>query len=165
MKWLSTEICGRKNLVLAILFVTVAQYFYTAGMSDIFHFLGIKLSPVAGKEYSIYAFSFPFIILWIVFWEEVKYRLPVALLLELKLPHWMMFPMIFSLQLYFGSLHGGMSHFFFQGAGGIAYCILFLKCGGMQRRYAKALGSVTAAHFAWDMLLASICAHYGATTF
>jgi hypothetical protein len=165
MKWLSEEICGRKNLALAILFVTVAQYFYTAWMLDIFHFLGIKLSPVAGEEYPIYSFSFPFILLRIVFWEEVKYRLPAALLLELKLPHWVIVSAIFLLQIYFGWLHGGTSHIFLQGAGGIAYCVLFLKCGGMQRKYAKALGSVTAAHYAWDVLMVIICAYYGATTF
>jgi len=55
----------------------------------------------------------------------------------------------------FGLIHEGYQYWLYpillQGVAGIYFVILFLKCGGFQKNYAKAVSVCIAVHFFWNM--------------
>ena len=75
----------------------------------------------------------------------------------------LVFAIIFSV--IFGFLHGGIPNIFIQGVGGFMYSVLFLKCGGLQGNYTKAIATSTAVHFLFNMTLLAIAIISGGTSF
>lgn len=54
----------------------------------------------------------------------------------------------------FGFAHGGIINIAAQGVGGILLGVVFLKCGGMQQKFFKALLASTSYHALYNCLLA-----------
>jgi hypothetical protein len=154
MNWFSKEIIGWRNLVKTLAMFVTVQIFYYAGLLFVYIAFGWQISPLQVEQVS-YAFYFPtpLFMLWVAVKEEVMYRLPIAVLMEMRIPYWVIIPVILFIQLYFGFKHGSIEHILFQGVGGIMLCVLFLKCGGMQRKYGKALMSVVLAHYILKIIL------------
>lgn len=86
-----------------------------------------------------------------VFMEEVIFRLPLALFVKFKanLPTILIMSVISSIL--FGYAHGSWGNVMNQGVGGLVYCVVFLKCGGLQGRYKKAFFSAFGAHLLFDL--------------
>jgi len=53
----------------------------------------------------------------------------------------------------FGWVHGGPQFIPFEGVGGLIYCIVFIKCGGFQERYAKATACSTVTHYSFNLFV------------
>ena len=70
-----------------------------------------------------------------------------------------------ALSIAFGLVHGSFKNIFVQGIGGLVYSIIFLKCGGFQRRFFKAIASSTLAHAAFNMFCAFMLALNGIREF
>jgi membrane protease YdiL (CAAX protease family) len=86
------------------------------------------------------------------FGEEVLFRLPLALFARQRPARDVMIGALL-LPAVFGRLHGSAANVLLQGAGGLAYSVLFLKCGGCQGRPLKGLLASTTAHWGFNALL------------
>jgi membrane protease YdiL (CAAX protease family) len=83
--------------------------------------------------------------------EEVIFRLPLALFIKLKagLPAILTVSVVSSIL--FGYYHGDWVNLKHQSVGGLVYCIVFLKCGGLHGNYKKAFLSALAVHLLYDL--------------
>lgn len=79
--------------------------------------------------------------------EEVLFRLlPIALVRQATPSRaWLLFT-VFASSILFGYVHGSLSNILVQGTIGFAFAFVFLKCGGMNGRYLKALFWTSATH-------------------
>lgn len=93
------------------------------------------------------------VILFMAFIEEVKFRLPLSVFVWLKLPTWGIMLVAILLSVLFGLLHGNGYNIPLQGFGGLLYSILYLKCGGMQKKPGKAIIVTTLAHALHNTLM------------
>lgn len=85
--------------------------------------------------------------------EEFIFRLPLILFIwKNAQPKTMLMIMIF-LSVIFGLGHGGWVGVPIQGVMGFIFCLVFLKCGGMQKKYMKAFFSSTGVHFAYNFIV------------
>lgn len=64
----------------------------------------------------------------------------------------------------FGWLHGGVLNILMQGMGGFFYCILYLKCGGLQDNHKKALATTSSVHFLFNTIFCIVEILHGNTT-
>ena len=78
--------------------------------------------------------------------EEVKYRLPLSIFVKLKFPIWAIIIVAIILSVIFGLGHGNALNILTHGWAGLLYCVLYLKCGGMQGKPGKAIFVTTLAH-------------------
>lgn len=170
-RWLKYEAHG-KMLFLWMFACLGLQFVYIAGMGELFQFLKL-VSDGTGEEVVSVPPGTAFLIS-AAFVEELLHRfLPLffaVAIVELlcrfsttciaeKMAEWRMswviaIAIISSID--FGIRHGGPGHIFFQGVLGFMWCILFLKCGGNQKRFTKALGVTTTNHFLYNWTLFSI---------
>ncbi|OGZ97663.1 MAG: hypothetical protein A2676_03635 [Candidatus Sungbacteria bacterium RIFCSPHIGHO2_01_FULL_51_22] len=64
----------------------------------------------------------------------------------------------------FGAAHGNIINIFIQGVSGFMSLLLFLKCGGWQGRYVKALLTTGITHTLFNGVLTLIAITGGATS-
>lgn len=160
IRWLESEAHGKKVLMW-ILICVATGYTYSYCTAMLMYKFDMPLSrnhddgtPII----SVFSF-FPLVSSCTI--EEVLYRLPLALLLQLRL-HILRFdqhpinvwPFIFLavaiLSIGFGYAHGGVDHIFVQGVGGFFFSLLFIKCGGNNGRFVKALACTIIAHILFN---------------
>lgn len=58
--------------------------------------------------------------------------------------------------IWFGIMHGNIFNIFIQGIGGFILCIMFLKCGGFQKKYTKAFLTTSTTHILLNIILFGI---------
>ncbi len=160
IRWLESEAHGKKALMW-ILICVVAGYTYSLLTVTLMRKFDMPLSRSHDEGIpivSVFSF-FPLVCGCTI--EEVLYRLPLALLLLLRL-HILRFdqrpintwPFIFLavaiLSVGFGYAHGGVDHIFVQGVTGFCFSLLFIKCGGNNGRFVKALACTIIAHFLFN---------------
>jgi membrane protease YdiL (CAAX protease family) len=78
--------------------------------------------------------------------EELVFRLPLALFIHHDARPVTILIAALVLSVLFGGAHGGWWQIPVQGVGGFIFCLAFLKCGGLKKKYGKALFSGTAIH-------------------
>ncbi len=164
MRWLEKEALG-KQVGLYIIGCLLLKLFFVFFVLCTVRLLEIEIPPVNRKEMPIFTFSFPIIFLGSVITEEILFRLPLAIFLEKKWSIPGVLAAAFVLSVIFGILHGSVYHIFIQGIAGFIYSILFLKCGGLQRKYFKAINTTITAHLSWNTILVGIAIATGATLF
>jgi membrane protease YdiL (CAAX protease family) len=163
MGWLNKEIHGRQ-LCICVAGCLVLEIAYAFGVFVVAYLLKIEIPPVGGETTQIFTFSFPIILFGAAFIEEVIFRLPLAIIIEMRGSIVGVLAIALLLSAIFGFLHGGIHHIFIQGVVGFISCILFLKCGGLQRNYFKALAATTVTHFLFNAILVGIAIIGGATS-
>ncbi len=155
MRWLKKEAIG-KQVYFCIVGFSALILFLSTSFINIAQVLGIKIPPIPGDQIPILTFSFPFWLFSTVLFEEFLFRLPLAFFLDMELSiNKVLIMAIFSSTI-FGFLHGGIIHIFIQGVAGFLWCILFLKCGGLNKNYAKAFCATTISHFLFDIMISVI---------
>lgn len=82
--------------------------------------------------------------------EEILYRFPLVVPILLRWSPGGTLGIAIILSILFGLAHGNAYHILIQGVGGFFYAILFLKCGGAQRHFPKALSVTVATHILYD---------------
>lgn len=65
----------------------------------------------------------------------------------------------------FGLMHGGFFFIILQGVNGVLLSLLFLKCGGLQGKYGKALATTTVSHFLVNSTIAGMALITGIKNF
>jgi len=84
--------------------------------------------------------------------EEIVFRgIPLHLAVLFSHGRWgFITPVALVSSFVFGWGHGGWEGIFLQGFGGLLYCGLFLKCGGLRGRILRPLAMCWAIHLTWN---------------
>lgn len=97
-----------------------------------------------------------FTLLLVVFLEELVFRfLPLFIAVSLfgSSRRWAVLVVAALASVVFGWAHGGPQYILVQGVGGLFLSAVFLKCGGFQKKWRKALLCSTFYHYAFDLIL------------
>lgn len=92
--------------------------------------------------------------------EETLFRLPLALFIQMNIPPMYLLVVAALLSVIFGYAHGGWWQVPLQGVGGFIFCLVFLKCGGLEEKFGKAFFSSSCAHLLLNWI-ASIFMFWG----
>ncbi|OGZ06680.1 MAG: hypothetical protein A3D65_02040 [Candidatus Lloydbacteria bacterium RIFCSPHIGHO2_02_FULL_50_13] len=93
--------------------------------------------------------------------EEVFFRLPLAIFIAARGHPMVIFVVAIMLSAIFGYAHGGWWQIPLQGVSGFMLCIIFLKCGGLQNKYGKALLSSSCIHLISNWIAFYLMAVWG----
>lgn len=158
--WLHIEPTGRSLwwFLVKMLFLIWVLQFLT---QMLLHTVGVpipndpELPLLKEKFFVIMLFSVPFA----VFMEEAVWRLllvlPLAFIVESKARPKVLLVSTLLLSMIFGYIHkipGGIPSILLQGVGGLLLSVVFLKCGGLQGKYWKALGASTCVHIVFNWI-------------
>lgn len=140
-EWLKKEAKGTE-VPLIIFSAIIVITLYTNAL------WGVPRSPL--RYHDIGSIIAIFVIISIV--EETLFRLlPMYLAVRfLKTPTGIFGAAIVS-SVIFGVIHSGLNGIIDQGVGGLLICLVFLKCGGFQKRYWKALAATSALHIGLNL--------------
>ncbi len=162
MNWLTREARGRQivKLIFICLVVNFVLNFISLGIFAAAHIsvpsrtnLDFRSLPVLYIQRAINAFS-----------EEIKFRLfPLAIVVEIGWSIKRILIVAAASSLIFGYIHGGWPCIFLQGIGGFLYCLLFLKCGGYQKKFGQALAVTIMTHFLFNAILITAALLLGVT--
>lgn len=85
-------------------------------------------------------------------WEEVVFRgVPLWLVTRLRQSEDFIPGVAVASSLIFGVLHdGGITSIALQGIGGLVFCALYLKCGGLRGAFLAPLTCAIILHMAWN---------------
>jgi len=150
-EWLKREPTGFWNILNVIIFYTLVAWVYSVAATFLAAIIGLYINDFDSPYYASAVWMLKFIIPLAIF-EEFLFRFfPLAAANE-----------IFRRNIYavsivaivasarFGYLHGGWICVPIQGVGGLIFCLIFLKCGGYNRRYLKGLVSSSTAHILYN---------------
>jgi membrane protease YdiL (CAAX protease family) len=151
--WLRVEPKGFR-LWLFFIMIIAFTLFYAFLMGNILESAGIHLK----ERGDILSFlqEMPVIFMCIVIpigilIEEFFFRLPLVFLTKAA-PKIVLIGTI-CLSIAFAYIHGGWQQIPVQGFGGLIFCLVFLKCGGLQENPWKAFFSSYFVHIAFDWIL------------
>lgn len=164
MSWLQQEASGVKLRAISVTFL-VFKFVYAITAVLIVKSIYPDFPGEAENRIPILAAWFPFYLLLAAYSEEFVFRLPLALLVKWE---WSVKGILIAasvLSVLFGLVHGGIVNIFIQGVAGFAYCLLFLKAGGMQGKVVKPLVVTTLVHFSFNGILALLVVAGGGTHF
>lgn len=162
MRWLRKEVRGRK-IYLWILGSVILGYINTFIVIMVLHKFGRPFpTGISDGDINITSWNLPFLLVFFALFEEAMFRLPLMIAVDTDAGEGVALLFAAVLSVIFGVLHGGIINVFLQGAGGFMCCILFLKCGGYQKKYVQALAVSTTAHFLWNLSVCFIGIYYGA---
>lgn len=160
--WLRHEPAGRAYWVTIVL-TTIAMTILANGTQLLYDAVGISLENEHTKSLGEQVRKIPFVFMLLIvpaaaFFEEVVFRLPLAIFLRksVELQITLCITVLFSVV--FGLSHGGWWNVPAQGLHGFIMSLIFLKCGGIQRKYGKAILASWSVHlfynwFAFGMYL------------
>ena len=163
MNWLKKEAQG-KGVCNCILLWLCFNLGYSVLVCTTFILLKMPPIEFPGGKITIDAKLFlalPIVVLI----EEVLFRGPLICVAKIRcsLKNTLIAAAILSM--IFGLVHGLWICIFIQGVAGFGLSLLFLKCGGLQGRYIKAITATTTAHVAFDAILLLICMQHGMKEF
>src|SRR3989344_6876434 len=164
MRWLKEEARGAAlfGLIIGTLLLALA---YALAALPVLALLKFDLPPLSRERIPIFTFSFPFFLFTVAAVEEIVFRFPLAIAIYFELSLKRVLIVALVLSALFGIAHGGIHNIFIQGVSGFIYSILFLKAGGLQKNYTKALTVTTTMHFLYNMTLVGIVIVKGWTLF
>lgn len=167
MRWLEREARVREAPLYIFGFFAL-HLWYTAIAVWVINTFGIEIPATEQDRHttSILQWHFPLLLMYWALMEEFLFRVPVGIAAEfLGKSAWVIVPMVIISSVIFGWIHGSYHRVFLQGVGGVLFCILFLKCGGLSGNYPKALASSTIAHALFNGALVIISLSLGITEF
>lgn len=99
-------------------------------------------------------------LVWILtimaFIEEAIFRLPLVIFIRRNWSPKSVLIIAVILSVIFGLFHAGIQSLPMQGVSGFLLSLVFLKCGGLQRKFFKAYLSSTAAHLISNLVIATV---------
>lgn len=164
MRWLEREARGKWVFFYIFIFLA-AKFVYAFAAFLLLQYFGVDIPPPSRGKVDIVWYT-PFSLFISVLFEELAFRLfPLVIAIQSEWPTWGILLVAAVMSAIFGLLHGGIPYVFVQGVFGFAYSILFLKCGGLEKKYIKALSVTVAIHFLWNAILVSVAYANGAVSF
>lgn len=153
--WLKREAVGW-HVIFYVLGCTVINLLIAALTMGIVYLFKVDFPAKESIGLEILSPTFPFLLFILAFIEEVMFRLPLAIAITYEWSVRWLFIFMVVLSVLFGISHGSVYNIPVQGAIGLMFSILFLKCGGMEERYKKAILATTTAHFLYNGALVII---------
>lgn len=98
----------------------------------------------------------PLYLLGLFFWalaEEAFWRFPLVILVVIGVKILPILIVAAAISLLFGAAHSKLINILLQGGDGFLWCLLFLKCGGLQGNYFQALLVTTIVHFVCNFII------------
>ena len=163
LRWFKKEARG-KELYILMANCLVLNLAYAFCFVGIMYLLKIDIPPVSREKIPIFTFTFPFMLIGLAFFEEILFRFPLSLIIEYDRSIAEVLTAALVLSVIFGVIHGSVHHIFIQGVGGFIYSILFLKSGGLQKDYPKAVAVTTVIHFMFNAILVVFAIAMGKTS-
>lgn len=153
-RWLEKELHGF-DLLVFIFKCSVLNILWCCLVMLVLHIINVEfpatreLPPLPAEL----VFLAPFVLLVVALAEEIFFRLPLAWAIKVfGESKWTLVSAV-ALSTAFGLAHGHVLNIFVQGVSGLILCAIFLKCGGLQKKYFKALATATLAHAFCNTLL------------
>jgi len=150
ISWLKIEPKGFCALLI-IFFSVLLAINYSIISASILCLLNINLPDTGYQNIQSINLMLVLIVFANAMKEEILFRLPLAFLTKCNCKNEIVITSAIFSSVLFGFIHGSLSHIFVQGVVGFCFCFLFLKCGGWQNNFAKALTATTGAHFLLNM--------------
>jgi len=160
--WLEIKVSGEDSISFVGVCLVIG-FLLTICASWIMATLGIAPEPSRGKI-PILVWWFPLFLFVAALVEELLFRFPLVFYIENWGNSWQLFTAIILFSIIFGAVHGSVKNIFLQGVFGFIYSLIFLKCGGLQGRYVKALCMSTLAHVTTNGIIALILLANGIKT-
>ncbi len=161
-EWLSIEPKGEalwKFLALVVLMnCGYASWVYVTTSAFVIDLPDSKVLEDLIREHTLIFFA---LLPFLAALEELIFRLPLAIFLKYNIQPGALLVVAVLLSILFGLAHGGLVGVPIQGIMGLVFCVVFLKCGGLQMKYQKAFLSSTAVHFTYNILAFSIFLLFG----
>lgn len=139
-----------------IIFAVGAEFYYRLVLSIFVALTGMALSSENTAQFDSVSGDILILMLIVGIIEEVIFRLIPFLLLTIKRGFFsidFIMACVVIESAVFGYVHGDWSNVAAQGVSGLIFTLVFLKCGGLQRHYSKALVSSTLTHVLGNYLL------------
>lgn len=155
MRWLKKEVHGRQLWVLMACCL-VLKFVYAFSVITVVYLLEIGSPSARVEKIPIFTISFPITLVSTIFIEEIIFRLPLAIFIKKGWSIARVLVVALILSAVFGILHGSIYHIFTQGVGGFIYSVMFLKSGGLQGHYLKAVMVTTTTHLLFDAILIGV---------
>lgn len=152
LDWLQVEARGANAFAVIGIVMLLDLFWNTVVLSALLFVADIH--PVHHRVGLTINVWLPVILLGLATMEEVMFRFPLALFVE---GDWRMGDILIVavlLSALFGILHGGLINIFLQGVGGFLWSLVFLKCGGAEKNYAKGVLASTLCHFFFNCAVA-----------
>jgi membrane protease YdiL (CAAX protease family) len=163
LSWLQKEtgVIASFGLILLVVFLDfLSAFIITATWPEIHN----KVSEI--KIHHSLDLMLPVILAFGALSEEAVFRLfPLGLAVNVWGASYKVIAVALISSAIFGVLHGNLYNIFYQGVGGLLYSLVFLKCGGMNRNYGKAVCCSTGAHFTFNASIFLILAASGVRNF
>jgi membrane protease YdiL (CAAX protease family) len=162
--WIRTEAKGAQAIIFVIGLCMAFKIAYAIVVILVFALMGGP--PVAARvplNIPIISWDLILAIVPTVLLEEVFFRLPLVPIVWLTRSVKNTLVCAVLLSGGFGYLHGSVPNIFTQGVGGFVYCVLFLKCGGMDMRILKPLTITFVTHLGYDAMLLGLAYKLGMT--
>lgn len=167
MKWLETEAMGWKIffLICATMALNVAYQLTLWATIQYFDIGVFETIPKSEPTIQILTWYFPFVILFLALNEELIFRLaPTWFSIEkLGVSNRSVLLISFVSAILFALAHGHYLMIFIHGVASVLYSLLYLKCGGFQGHYGKALAVTTITHALYNGVVAIIILSNGGT--
>lgn len=143
-RWISKEPHTKKEIFAIVLNLVILDLLLSfASILFMRYTLGIEVSE-RGTITDIYVWYFPFLMIFVFFYEEFIFRfIPACVISRNSGLGGKIFAGLIS-SLLFGYLHGGWTHVPLQGIGGFMYYSLFLKAGGLNNKMGQSTAGCNA---------------------
>lgn len=150
--WMLSSVHGQS--ILQIVAITIfSDFIISFVVITLLMSFGAKLPNQATDIEKLNRNLIPFVIALSTLIEELIFRLPLALAVRKWGRSKKVLLVALILSILFGYSHGTAYNILIQGVVGFSFCLLFLKCGGYEKKYKNGLLTSWATHTIYDLLL------------
>ncbi|MCX6738621.1 MAG: CPBP family intramembrane metalloprotease [Candidatus Parcubacteria bacterium] len=147
--WLEEEATSKT----ALYYTTGATVFlliWTPLLLTLLSLFGADIASIPDSTEKM-ANSSPFLVIFTILIEETIFRIiPLLLAVKNKFTTKGLLAISVVNSIIFGYIHGGALNILFPGVGGIVFCFLFLKCGGIKSNFFPACLAPVTSHLLYD---------------
>ena len=170
-QWLGDEAKSLKTFRIIFLSVPI-NLLIVMIMATLLSIMGLLPENSKPIGIPILTWFFPVFLFLAALFEELIFRLlpllvGIAILhgydIEEKSSYYPRLILMFSAAIIFGYAHGSWVNIFLQGFAGLVFSLVWLKCGGLQKRWVKATLCSTLAHALYNGAIALIIISQGGT--
>lgn len=157
--WLKNEPKGFFAVCGFVFFIIVCVLAWNVAMDFIVQFFGVQMAPSDDKLVKLLNKSLVEFILVLFFAaaaEEIMFRVPLIFILNTSDSRPFLIFSVLAISATFGFLHGGFVNILYQGAGGVFFCVAFLKGGAINDNLGKGFFIATLVHFSLNVILTVI---------
>ncbi len=155
IEWLETRVRGFEYVNVVVGFIL----FQVLWMGFIYFSYAVLGKPITTDGFTLAVATSPRALVLLLIGatiEETLFRFPITFTRVIKAPVWASFLLAILSSVVYGGLHPGAINNLIQGVSGMILCIQFMKCGGFQGNYWRALASCMFTNMVLKALKAAV---------